>query len=191
MTAQMPDTVKYRRKEYAIAGVSGDGLFDPADHEVTTHPISSACWRGFICEYAVSDRTLWLKRLTLSVKGKAPVLFGITPNAPQRTLVFQAVYENIGHKVPYTGGLLLGRNFVDELYVHMGFHPAWKYREVHELVFDEGTLTEEADRSEEMARCREDIGKESLKPEPEARRAEIMQWIARCFSQDYERRQRT
>lgn len=42
--------------------------------------------------------------------------------------------------VPLSGGLLLGEGFIQELYVHMGFHPAWKYLHVIELIFEGGQL---------------------------------------------------
>ena len=45
----------------------------------------------------------------------------------------------------------LADGFIQNLYVHMGFHPAWKYREVHELLFEDGRLLHAQDRSAAMA----------------------------------------
>src|SRR5262249_28106356 len=135
------------------AGINGEGLFDPAEHGMKPVGISTACWRGFVCAYRVEDQALILDNLSVHLAGSAPDLFGIRPNQ------FEAGvnYEDLSHKVPYTGGLLIAREFIKELYVHMGFHPAWKYREVHELVFENGTLIQQADRSDEMAELRHRI----------------------------------
>ncbi len=42
----------------------------------------------------------------------------------------QAALEESGQTgclVPFTGALLLGERFITSTYVHMGFHPAWKF----------------------------------------------------------------
>ena len=39
----------------------------------------------------------------------------------------------------------------------MGFHPAWKYEEVHELVFESGILESESDLSSRMAEIRDKV----------------------------------
>jgi hypothetical protein len=92
----------------------------------------------------------------------------------------------LGHRVPFSGGLLLADDFIDELYVHMGFHPAWKYREVHELVFLDGDLVLEADRSEQIAEFRQEIRDRPLEPGSGSEREDIRRWIERCFSQEYQ-----
>lgn len=53
--------------------------------------------------------------------------------------------------IPFSSGLLLGDGFIRELYVHMGFHPAWKFERVVELIFEGGQLTRSHDRSEQLA----------------------------------------
>ena len=67
----------------------------------------------------------------------------------------------------------------------MGFHPAWKYREVHEVVFRNGSVVQEADRSKEIAEFRRELGDHPLEPGSGAKRAEIKRWIEQCFSQEY------
>ena len=173
MTAQFSDQVNYRGKSYSIAGKNGGGLFDPAAHGLKPVGKCSACWRGFVCTYAVDDRHLLLDSLTVWLDDPATPLFGVPPrpeeggfNIYQRqsrghsetTNGFYAVYEGLAHRVPYTGGLLLAADFIEELYVHMGFHPAWKYREVHELVFRDGMLVQESDRSPQIAEFRRELG---------------------------------
>jgi hypothetical protein len=71
----------------------------------------------------------------------------------------------------------------------MGFHPAWKYKTVIELIFDAGVLKEEFDRSERMAEIREMVSK-SRKKESSSEmpsEAEIKQFVERAFNRRYRR----
>ena len=65
------------------------------------------------------------------------------------------MYENLGQVMAFSGTLTLGADFVWSTYVHMGFHPPWKYRVVWDLTFEAGKLVAENDRSADMARMRE------------------------------------
>jgi hypothetical protein len=185
MTAQFSDSVFYKRKEYVIAGVNGVGLFDPTQHGMAPVGKCSACWRGFLCEYGVHGQELRLDTLSIYLNNPAPTLFGVTPRAGGAILRFDAEYKNLRQKVPYTGGLLIAKDFVRDLYVHMGFHPAWKYRTVHELIFEVGNLVKEADRSPEIARFREDVANRPLEPTGPFNEKEVRAWIEKCFSLKY------
>ncbi len=98
-------------------------------------------------------------------------------------MIFDTVYRNCTDPVPFTGGILLADGFIQELYTHMGFHPAWKYREVHELIFDKGILTEAHDRSAKMAehRVQQAGGRPQIKSPQEH-----LAWIADTFNLRYD-----
>jgi hypothetical protein len=209
MTAQISDSVLYRKKPRTIAGINGSGLFDPAEHGIRPVMISTACWRGYYCTYEVADESLFLievhlgldeRDATAAARGEGTKLFGIVPRRYtehgycQDVLTGQVTtsWESSDYKVdgirepiPFTGGLLLGDRFIQTIYVHMGFHPAYKFRDVHELVFDAGRLIGEHDRSAQMAEFREMLSPESLKPGSGASPAEVQRWIQRCFSREY------
>jgi hypothetical protein len=208
MTAQISDVVVYRRKTHCIAGINGSGLFDPAGHGITPVTISTACWRGYHCTYEVADGTLLLTKLNVGLggedraaaeRGEGPKLFGKVPHrytirGHSKNLRTGEVktswessdflYEGLMEVVPFSGGLLLGADFIRELYVHMGYHPAWKYREVHELIFDKGRVVKEADRSAEMAEFRGMVQGPVGPTDPEDREG-IERWVRQCFSLDY------
>jgi hypothetical protein len=95
------------------------------------------------------------------------------------------LYSRMSIPMPFTGGLLACDGFIRELYVHMGFHPAWKFEHVEELLFDEGRLTRREDVSEELARVRSRLVERPLKPGPTANIAEISAWIDRVFTLEY------
>lgn len=96
-------------------------------------------------------------------------------------------YENLGYPLTYTGGLLLATGFIDDLYVHMGFHPAWKYEKVVELVFEGGVLQKACDRSAEMAELRNLVLAQAEQGDARARRsdASIREFIERAFDRRY------
>ena len=95
------------------------------------------------------------------------------------------VYENVNLPIDFTGGLLLGRDFIEELYVHMGFHPAWKYREVHELVFENGVLQSQKDCSQDLKQVRLNLaGKDRPTSNSDD---DVKRWIGDCFSLKYTR----
>jgi hypothetical protein len=211
MTAQMSDTFVYREKPFSLAGINGSGLFDPAQQGVKAVGWSTACWSGFHCSYEVADTSLFLTQVNLGLshedeaavaRGQGPRLFGKAPHrytehgyrenarTGKVTTSWESsdfVVDGLRELVPFTGGLLLGDDFIREMYVHMGFHPAYKFRVVHELVFDGGRLTEDHDRSAAMAEVRDKLSSRALKPGSGASEAEIEQWVARCFSLDYKR----
>jgi hypothetical protein len=176
MTAQIPDTADYQGTRYALAGVSGRGLFDPAKHGIAVGVLSTACWRGYLCEYAVEHGELLLTALELGGAKPPAELFGA-----QAQLGYSARYWPIRVRQPFTGGLLFGDGFIRQLYVHMGYHPAWKYETVLELTFDDGRLESVRDRSEAMAARRAAQG--SLRP-TDVR--DLSAWIETTFDHSYE-----
>ncbi|MEV5574221.1 hypothetical protein AB0L06_29665 [Spirillospora sp. NPDC052269] len=151
MTGQIPDAVIYHDRLYALTGQEGDGLFDPSALGLRPLAMSTACWRGYVCEYTVVDGGLVLTELEMLVEGEPPTLFGVTPAEDASR---GRRYEGLREPVRFTGRLLLGREFLNELYVHMGFQSPWKYEDVQELVFENGHLTEAHDRSEAAAQRR-------------------------------------
>ena len=60
-------------------------------------------------------------------------------------------------EVSFSAGLLLGQGFIGSTYVRMGFHPAWKFGRVVELLLDNGRATGIVDRSDELAAVRQRI----------------------------------
>lgn len=186
MTAQFMDQVHYRDKTYALAGHQGDALFDPRAFGI--HPMSSctACWRGYVCSYALRDNTLFLDAISLSMFGQPPVFMNVVPMPDNGQFkIFDAVYEGLSYPVPFTGGILLADDFIEELYVHMGYHPAWKFRQVYELIFRDGTLIEEADHSESMHKLRKLMGDPPNIPMFGRKKKAIKKWIKECFSLEY------
>jgi hypothetical protein len=192
MTAQIPDIFFYKGKPYELAGISGTSeLFNPAAYDMQPVGTCTACWRGYQCGYAIGDNgqlilrdfsvSLGRSKATPGVSQPVPILFGVKPTADrEKESWFNVSYKEMSGPIPYTGGLLIADDFIRELYVHMGFHPAWKYRDVHELIFENGLLKSATDRSEQMAQLREGMNQS---PEPDFK--DIGAWVEKCFSLKY------
>lgn len=191
MTAQISDRFEFRGKPYALAGMRGSALFDPHDVGVTPRMLSTACWRGFHCLYAVTDTALELRELVIGLsaedadrarRGALPGFEGLVPAVDGWSGL---VYRGMAKRVAFTGGVLLADGFLRDLYVHMGFHPAWKYREVHELLFEDGRLLHAHDRSAAMAELRAKLTRDPLQPGAKSSRDDIARWVEGTFSLDY------
>jgi len=191
MTAQASDSVWYRDREFSITGVNGTGLYEPSQHDIEPFGISTACWRGFICDYALDDDQLVLRTLFVGLDkaaserartGHGTTIAGVLPEWAE---YFGWKYTPLNVPVSFTGGLLIGDGFITELYVHMGFHPAWKFSHVYELMFEAGRLRASHDRSQQMAEFRAQMTDSDLQPPAGASKEEIHQWVEQTFSLDY------
>jgi hypothetical protein len=209
MTAQIKDGFRYRKKSHSLAGINGSGLFDPAQHKIMPVAHSTNCWRGYYCTYEVEGRALLLTEVHLGLgkkdevaaaRGEGPLLFGKVPrrytehgerrdwSTGEVTTSWESSYfkiDGIREPIPFTGGLLIGDDFIREMYFYTVFQPACTFRTVHELMFDSGRLIEEHNRSAQMAEFREMISSRRLKPGSQASEAEIEEWARRCSSLEY------
>ncbi len=196
MTAQINDTFRYQDREYAIAGISEGELFDPSLLDLKPAGTCSACWRGYQAVFALSDTRLVLDALHVNLlkpeegflRAEGPTINGVKPREPKDEHDwFNNNYEGLNYHLEYTGGLLLADGFIRELYVHMGFHPAWKYENVIELIFDSGILKQEFDRSERMAEIRQRFVELRKKDRSEGTLSEdgIKRFIEKAFDRSY------
>lgn len=197
MTAQIDDMFRYRKREYAVAGISEGELFDPSLLGVKPAGAGTACWRGYQAVFALSGSRLVLDTLHVVLlkpgegyePEEGPLINGVKPGEPQGEYYdwFNNYYEGLNYHLEYTGGLLLADGFIKELYVHMGFHPAWKYERVVELIFDAGILKEEFDRSERMAEIRQRFLEPRAEDDSHRRPTEdeILRFVERAFDRSY------
>lgn len=193
MTAQIPDLFRYREEEYHLAGISEGKLFEPTDLGLEACGGSTACWRGYQAIYALVDGYVVLDDLKIGlgweeagVTRKGPTIGGRTPRISKRNMFgLTNAYKKLAHRLSYSGGVLLARGFISRLYVHMGFHPAWKYQEVFELVFEEGRLISEGDKSAKMQEVRELLAATAKGPGGGASKEEISEFVERAFDRSY------
>jgi hypothetical protein len=188
MTGQINDVIVINRKGFSVVGVNGGELFTPESIGIMPIATMTACWRGYICEYKISYKKLLLDKLWLSfgeeeisentnkfIPQKGPPINGVNPYEGGE---FNNIYEKLNYEVDFTGGILAGRKFIQDLYVHMGFQSAWKYKNVFELIFIHGKVQEIRDVSEQVEQIRN-------KKNEELPEQDLIKWIASTFRLDY------
>lgn len=174
MTAQVSDTFIYKGKEYWLIGIDGDKLPEPKDFGMKPVWISTACWRGFYSTYEITDNLMYLKEMTLSVKkNNYKLINGVKPIIDG----YQATYKDINFRVSFTGKIRIAKDFIQELYVHMGFQKPSAFKKVIDLKFEDGRIVETNDRSKEVAAIRG-----SFKEHYETMR--VIKKVKRAFSLD-------
>ena len=201
MATQASDSVVHRETNYKLARRAGAGLLNVfAALGYRPQGICTACDAGYLAEYSVMDRRLFLSGLRVEPPGEfyapnhvgeLPEPFGAPGNRGGLLGVFY--YEGLSEPMDFTGGLILGDGFIRDLYFHGGSHPAWKYTQVLELIFDSDVLVEEYDRSASMADYRsqhERYWKTKWAPGKSPEFDLLADMYADCFLLDYSLRRR-
>jgi len=160
MTAQIPDSILLLDKKFSIVGIHGNKLFNPADFDLHPFPSITSCWRGYVCTYKTLYNKLLLHKLEANLHQQGPAIHAVGPIFSKA--MFNNTYNDLDMPVDFTGEILAADQFIRELYVHMGFHPAWKYETVYELVISHGTILDTKDVSEQMAQLREQMTRQPL-----------------------------
>ncbi|WP_254509462.1 hypothetical protein [Anatilimnocola floriformis] len=196
MTAQINDAFHLDSVDYSLAGISEGDLFDPTLLGIEPVGTCTACYRGYQAVFGIADERLVLKTLHANLmrdtksylRIAGPPINGVTPTGEKGEHDwFNNHYENINYYLEYSGGILVADEFIRDLYVHMGFHPAWKYKRVRELIFESGRLLSNKDRSKQMAELRQsflasrDMSDSSHMPS----RKEIERFVEQAFDRTY------
>lgn len=166
MTGQIADCFRYQGRDVSIVEIRNGELFTPSFLHLEPSSPNTACWRGYVARFGLSDSNLVLDILHIHLMTKnfthkkGPTINTVNPiyftakRMDKENEWFNNKYEGLGYHLSYTGSLLLGEGFISDLYFHGGFQSAWKYKKVIELIFVAGILRQEFDRSEEMAELR-------------------------------------
>jgi hypothetical protein len=195
MTAQMHDRINYQGHEYNLVGINGSELFNPEKFGFKPTGRVTSCGRGFVCHYILSGNTLVLSKLEVSYghlgrtkfsPKKCPTINNVSPTYTEdRSARFNNLYENLNLKIEFTGGILIADDFIYKLGVNMGFHPAWKYRIIYELTFDNGQMINLQDVSKKMEEIREEMIQRPLEPGLDVDFREHARWVNSTFSLVY------
>ena len=180
MTGQIPDVFQYEGEAYDLVGLDGTGLFTPESFGIHTFSSCTACWRGYVMYYDCVDGKLILDKM--EVNQREPVVVnGVTPVKDEG--FFTSTYNNLGLKTNFTGTLLLAKDFIQEMYVHMGFQRPIAYRTVLQISILEGDITLVEDLSNRMEQQREEDPDRDAQPsDPE----KVGEWIEKTFSLEFD-----
>lgn len=153
MTAQIEDTFIFRGGRYSLIGLEGNGLFSPKQCDMEPVMIHTGCHRGFYATYKISEDNIYLCELTIREKENIyKPINGIVADFDLKNI--QATYRNLNLSISFTGTIRLAKDFIDELYVHMGFQKASSFKTVLDLQFEHSKLMGVADRSDKAEKIR-------------------------------------
>jgi len=187
MTGQIPDKLIYKKSSYSIVGLKGEGLPSPFDFGLKPTSPHTANWRGFVMTYEIDNNHLILQDMDVTIKkmkDNLPLINGVTPEAKEEGYL-QLTYTNLKLKTQFVGKILIAKDFIDSMYVHMGFQSPLSFKKVIELIVSDGNVTKFTDFSEIMETYRKNnISDGKLGPTENIEN--IQGWIARTFSLDYD-----
>ena len=202
MTAQIADSVIYAEREFTLAERNGSDLFSPTGIGLTHHMTSTANWRGFYCQYSIVHdhfclTKLWIgfdtKNELLAKHGKGLQCFGQLPKRDTHygtdAMTDESVEyygdwydENFQHAIPFTGGMLIGHDFIRETFIHAGFPCGYQFSTLHELIFDNGKLKSSHDCTHAAHQFRQELERPDYAPVDD-----VQYWLQHTFSRDYRR----
>jgi hypothetical protein len=168
MTAQVNDAFIFRRRKFDISAIEfPENFIDIYSLGFKPIEFDTGCWRGYISTFSISNKKLVLKNLYTNngnkTENEAPLINGKLPeiNIPKdlveeyKNTWQEFTYKNINLIVPYTGSILITKDFIWEEYVHMGFQSPFNYEIVIQLLFNDGKYIISKDLSETAKQIRE------------------------------------
>ena len=148
MTAQIGDVYKYRGKHFTLVASSAEMPFSPEAYGLEPHFCCTACWDGYWCEYKI-DGKLYLQNLFINCKNdNYPPVNGIQVSPVEYAKMGHHVYQDLDLEIPFSGNILIGAEFLQEYYIHMGLQRPFAYSTLLELVFLNGVLIDAYNRSD-------------------------------------------
>ena len=176
MTAQASDKLYYNGERYFEYMHQGKELFDPRANGFDPSGSCTACYRGFICEYEITEDRLFLKNLLINTgTGNYPDLNGVSVSIKgykEVGLFFKRKepiydtsisdldmkkYKDVNLPLDYSGKVIVGKDFLREYYVHAPIKIPFTYEIFLELTFEKGRLIEKIDFSEDAKKIRDQV----------------------------------
>jgi len=156
MTIQIPDSVLLRGVERVLVAWDGRGMFHPAEHGLDPDWGSTACYRGYVCTYAIGNGFLSLRNVLFhNLRGFNPSepteLFGSPPAHTDGSYVAYS-FPKLDAAIRFSGALLVASDWTGSEWAWL--HPAELYETVFELTFQDGRFGGVFNRSESAEEVR-------------------------------------
>ncbi|MHA1212120.1 MAG: hypothetical protein ACTSSH_06635, partial [Candidatus Heimdallarchaeota archaeon] len=144
MTGQIADKFLFKGEEYYICGITGGEIFSPEDFDLHSYSTSTNCWRGYQIYYNVINNQLVGETLFINleeedkiINDKKPIILG-KPDFNKTGIeanwnFFKYYYQDLDLKLKFTGRVMVAKDFIEEMSIHMGFQKPMGYRTVFEL----------------------------------------------------------
>ena len=155
MTAQIGDKFYYKGNRYEYVAIDNKIDFHPSDVGLTPLGGCTCCWRGHWCEYEILPEGLYLENLFICTKDDVYPEVGGVKILDEKARMGCSIYKNLHRKMPFSGKIAVGCNFLWEYYIHGGYQRAWAYETLLEFEFSQGRLICVKDHSEMGKQIRE------------------------------------
>jgi len=180
MTSQIPDTFIYDGEKYELVALDGEGLITPQDYGMNPEMLHTACYRGFYCTYDITNDGLFLTEMVIGeVEEGYKSIQDIMPTLSNKDSRDYPTYKGLRLLTSFTGKIRLGKDFIRELYVHMGYQKPSAYETLLEFDFEAGKLMSMQNISASNAKKRGNFKKKF-------ETGDIVQIINESFSLDIE-----
>ena len=151
MTIQVGHLYRHGNIDYSIVSSTNPFPFDPKDYGIVPFPRCTACHRGYWCCYTAVDNQFVLDDLFINTQDDIyPSICGITATVEDNRAMYMNhhIYRRLHIPIDYTGKLLVGRNAIPTYYVDGIFNDPWKYKDLKELIFENGLLVDMIEQSD-------------------------------------------
>ncbi|CAM4137726.1 MULTISPECIES: hypothetical protein [Flavobacterium] len=159
MSSQVSNKVILNGREFELIKSTNEDLIKPEDFGIIPLYISSRCMRGYVAIYEVNTNSrLILKDLYVNTSMNDPIKFinGIPPAISSKTDIESKTtykeYKKLNLEVPYSGYILIGDGFLNDL--NTKFRNSAIYKEVLELEISNGKIKKIKNLSCKMAEYR-------------------------------------
>ena len=129
----------------------------------------------------INDQLI-LEEMCVNVKNP-PKINDINPEPGDH--LFKYWYKNLNLKTNFKGKILLAKDFIQSMYVHMGFQRPIAFKTVVEIEVDEGKVISLKDLSKQMEEQRNTNPYEGVQPESNSQK-DIEKWVREKFSLEYD-----
>lgn len=164
MTAQVGDKIRNLDNGFNVLALSNPIDFSPEVFGIIPGVLTTACWRGFWCDYEIKDGQFSLKTLYVNSKdNNYPVINGVSPllepypEAKMLNYMGHHIYKDINVPIKYTGKIIA----VDGLIMdYIGVERMRCFENVIERTFKDGRCEAAIDLSNVVAEFRTELHNE-------------------------------
>lgn len=155
MTLGLMDTCRYVGKVFDIIATEKSLPFSPQHYGVVPelHPTAI---RGFFCEYIFTNKNFVLNEFSIYSKEKNIIVSGKKPLHRQGFLSDFITYRDLNLKMDYSGGIIIGKNFLKDYYYILGKQNPLAFNIVYELIIEGGKIIKTIDKSEDVNELRKE-----------------------------------
>ncbi len=168
MTTQVGDSLRFQGEQWGLLATRGDTIFDPKQYGMNPVCHSTACHRGYWCEFECDASGLSLRKLAISltpVRSKTavepPVFAGVKALTQQEVgeLIFnEYMYEDLNFTIKADLRLLIAKDFIRSLDLgYGGTALPWQCRRLMDLKIEKGCLTSTEDLSRRVQEMRKRV----------------------------------